>query len=291
MTQLSGRGALDAPFGSLKPGAAMRAMLALARGRRLAPGARSWVRRRVRRMMPPDEIDIVVEGLSFRVSPRDNKDGFDLAAKHRLPEAEERAFVLDQLQPGDLFVDIGANLGVYSVSTAARGPQGIHVVAFEPHPVSQPRLALNLAANGLTDRVTIEPVAVGPTRGTTTLWANASGNAGRASLHAFDGDRSLGFDVDIVPLAERLADYSAPVGVLKIDIEGFEDQALLPYVDSVPRERWPRAIVAETTHAHLWQRDLIQGLLERGYTRAATTAENVMLILSGAPTAPLNTPR
>lgn len=280
-----------APFGSLKPGAAMRAMLALARGRGLAPGPRSWVRRRVRHLLPDDELDVEVEGLAFRVSPRDNKDGFDLAAKGRLPEADERAFVLAQLRPGDLFVDIGANLGVYAISTAARAPDGAHVVAFEPHPVSRGRLAYNIAANGVADRVSIEPFAVGAEPSTATLWANASGNQGRASLHAFQGDRSLGYEVDVVRLADRLAAYDAPVGVLKIDIEGYEDRALLPYFAATPAERWPRAIVVETTHASFWQEDLLKALAACGYVTAGENAENAMLILSGAAAAPSFEPR
>lgn len=280
-----------APFGSLKPGAAMRAMLALARGRGLAPGPRSWVRRRVRHLLPDDELDVEVEGLAFRVSPRDNKDGFDLAAKGRLPEADERAFVLAQLRPGELFVDIGANLGVYAISTAARAPDGAHVVAFEPHPVSRGRLAYNIAANGVADRVSIEPFAVGAEPSKATLWANASGNQGRASLHAFQGDRSLGYEVDVVRLADRLAAYDAPVGVLKIDIEGYEDRALVPYFAATPAERWPRAIVVETTHASFWQEDLLKALAACGYVTAGENAENAMLILSGAAAAPSFEPR
>ncbi|WP_018700069.1 FkbM family methyltransferase [Amorphus coralli] len=279
------------PFGSLRPGASTRAMLALARGRRFAPGVRGWVRRHVRPLIPDAEIDIDVEGFAFRVSPRDNKDGFDLAAKHRLPEAEERAFVLAQLRPGDLFVDIGGNLGVYTIPTAARAPEGVRVVTFEPHPVSRGRLAYNIAANGVADRVSVEPVAVGPEPSTATLWANASGNQGRASLHAFAGDRSKGYEVEVAPLAERLARYDAPVGVLKIDIEGFEDQALVPYFASVPAERWPRAIVVETTHAALWREDLLQALAARGYVTVARNAENAMLIMTGADAAPSAEPR
>lgn len=271
-------GAPDAPFGSRRPGLAVRTLLAIARGHHLPSGLRSAVRRRVRPLIADREIDIVVEGLKFRISPRDNKDGFDLAAKHRLPEPDERAFVLEQLRPGDLFVDIGANLGVYSVATAARAPDGVHVVAFEPHPVSRPRLAYNIAANGLSDRVTIEPVAVGAEPGHATLWANASGNQGRASLHAFSGDRSLGYEIEIAPLADRLAAYSAPIGVIKLDIEGFEDQALVPYLEAVGPERWPRAVVVETTHSDFWKRDLLAALAERGYTVAIANDENAMLV-------------
>ncbi|MEW5423664.1 FkbM family methyltransferase [Amorphus sp. 3PC139-8] len=278
MSDVTEAGAIDAPFGSLRPSLAIRTLLAVACGRHLPSGLRSAVRRRVRPLIADRDIDVVVEGLKFRISPRDNKDGFDLAAKHRLPEPDERAFVLEQLRPGDLFVDIGANLGVYSVATAARAPTDVHVVAFEPHPVSRPRLAYNIAANGLQDRVTIEPVAVGAEPGHATLWANASGNQGRASLHSFSGDRSLGYDVEIVRLADRLSAYSAPLGVIKLDIEGFEDQALVPYLEAVDPERWPRAVVVETTHADFWKRDLLGALAERNYRVVQANDENAMLI-------------
>ena len=58
-----------------------------------------------------------------------------------------------ELREGDVFYDIGANIGIYSVPAAlAVGPTGC-VVAFEPHAANFESLLRNVGANALTDRV------------------------------------------------------------------------------------------------------------------------------------------
>lgn len=67
---------------------------------------------------------------------------------------------IQTFQPGDVFYDIGANIGVYTLLAAKKvGPKGL-VVACEPHLPNAVALMQNIKASGLADRVSIVSSAV-----------------------------------------------------------------------------------------------------------------------------------
>jgi FkbM family methyltransferase len=63
------------------------------------------------------------------------------------------AWIRSEVGPGDVFYDIGANIGVYSIVAAERVGEAGKVIAFEPHGPNFVRLLENIALNGLEDRV------------------------------------------------------------------------------------------------------------------------------------------
>lgn len=236
---------------------------------RRLPFLRGPLRRLSKRHAPEGPVVETVDGVRWRLAPRDNKVDFDIWYKRRVDEVVERAFLARHLADGDLFVDIGANIGAYTIPILAARP-GVRAVAFEPLERLRLRLLHNLALNGLAARAEVRCEAVGP-EGLLTLYE--SGNAGRSSLLPFDGAR-VGQSVPVRPLAGLLP--AAPAA-LKVDVEGFEDRALLPYFDAVPQARWPRAIVIETLHRDAWRLDCLQELFKRGYFHVGATAENALL--------------
>lgn len=239
---------------------------------RRAPVVREPLRRLAKRHAPAGPIELTVGGLGWSLAPRDNKVDFDLWYKRRLPEAQECAFLARHLGAGDLFVDIGSNIGLYCVVLLSAVP-GLEAAAFEPIERLRMRQSRNLKLNGLADRAVLSATAVGP-QGTMTL--HQSRNAGRASLVPFDGSRGS-ITVAVQPLADLLD--RAPAAI-KIDVEGFEADALMPYFDVTPPDRWPRAIVIETLHHALWRRDCLQELARNGYVLAGGTDENACLLLT-----------
>jgi FkbM family methyltransferase len=80
-----------------------------------------------------------------------------------LHEFTEMAFILHLLRAGDLFADIGANVGSYTVLAA--GVRGARVVAVEPGCAARVALAQNIALNRLGDRVSVQAVALGASVG------------------------------------------------------------------------------------------------------------------------------
>lgn len=137
-----------------------------------------------------------------------------------LLEFEEMGFVLHFLAEGDVFADVGANVGVYSVLAGA--VRQIPVIAVEPEPRAVAALTDNLRINGAERNVTIVSAAVGAEEG----------------VVAFTSDRdtmnhviALSDDVDAsaitVPLLPLDAVFEERVPTLvKLDVEGFERPAL-----------------------------------------------------------------
>ena len=76
-----------------------------------------------------------------------------------LHEFADMAFVLHFLRPSDLFADVGANVGSYTI--LASGVVGCRTVAFEPDPVTAAALERNIALNRISERVETRIAAVG----------------------------------------------------------------------------------------------------------------------------------
>ena len=72
-------------------------------------------------------------------------------------------FLRKLLNPGDIFIDVGAFIGFYTIYAAKLGAK---VVAFEPHPSSFEILLYNITLNNLADRITAINKAVGSYKGT-----------------------------------------------------------------------------------------------------------------------------
>jgi FkbM family methyltransferase len=134
-----------------------------------------------------------------------------------LHEFAEMAFVLHLLRAGDLFADIGANVGSYTV--LAGGVRGARVVAVEPDARAGPALARNIALNRLGDRVSVHSVAVGATVG--ELAFSIGQDTTNHVLSASDGAHH---QVQQTTVDLLFAD-EAPLA-MKLDVEGYEAAVL-----------------------------------------------------------------
>jgi FkbM family methyltransferase len=173
--------------------------------------------------------------------------------------------VMESLKPGDVFVDVGANSGIFTSFAAKRvGPTG-RVVAIEPMPALIERLRFNVAANGFAN-VAIFATAVGEETGLATLHIHPN-NRGQSGMIPLS-PRSMPLQVPVSTLASivRSAELDR-IDALKIDIEGFEDRALLPFIANMPPSLWPRRIFMEIVHRPLWRRDCIDVLRDAGYSQ------------------------
>ena len=136
------------------------------------------------------------------------------------------------------FVDIGANVGAYTLFVARHAGPGAKLLAIEPHPVAQQRLACNLRLNGI-DQSIIAPVAVSDHDGQLELHIDAT-NIGSTSARPEHVGNPTGrsFTVSTRTLVGLLAERSFEhIDALKIDIEGAEDLALVPFFESAPAHR------------------------------------------------------
>jgi FkbM family methyltransferase len=134
-----------------------------------------------------------------------------------LSEFEDMAFVLHLLRQTDLFVDVGANVGAYTV--LASGVAGSMSIAFEPVPDTFTHLLRNIAVNAIADRVDGRNVAVGREDGTVRFTATLDTINHVATEHD-TADQLV--EVPVVKLDHALENREPTL--IKIDVEGYEAQ-------------------------------------------------------------------
>ena len=224
------------------------------------------------------EYDVKVDGLKLRCRVNDNYT--EQMALERNGHTNRIAIdvITKDLKPGDVFVDIGANCGLFSVFAARKvGPTG-RVIAIEPLPAMLARLRFNVAANGFTN-VMVCPTAVGAQPGEARIHVSTK-QYGHASLVGTEGEE---LTVPVTPLLSIVESAGVMrIDALKIDIEGFEDRALMPFIRSAPRQLWPARIFMEVDHASRWQEDCLGGLLEAGYREHWRSGSDILLALPEA---------
>jgi FkbM family methyltransferase len=145
---------------------------------------------------------------------------------HRLGahEPEIARYLLEhvRLGPDDVALDVGANLGWYSVLLDRLSAPGARIFAFEPDPESYRLLLANLAANGAA-RVTAVNQAVGASPGSAELYRYRTTNIGRHSLlHHNPQGRVRVAVTTLADFWQRAGLGGKSIRFLKVDVEGYE---------------------------------------------------------------------
>ena len=111
------------------------------------------------------------------------------------------------------------------------------------------------------------------------FFSSGGTNIGTASLLPDAAGRKESVDIGIVPLATALRDRGIDhVDLLKIDIEGYEDRALMPLLVRDHQALWPRAVLIETVLKRHWAEDCLARLEALDYRVAGDTGENVLFL-------------
>jgi FkbM family methyltransferase len=128
----------------------------------------------------------------------------------------------DHIHPGDTVIDVGANVGIYTMLAAELVGRSGHVHAFEPDPQSMFYLMTNVNRNRLTDRVTLWELAASDRSENTQLYLDLK-TARTTSLDVNAYSPDLQIRQPIVVAAAALDDLiTQPPQFLKIDVEGAE---------------------------------------------------------------------
>jgi FkbM family methyltransferase len=134
-------------------------------------------------------------------------------------EQEELKVLRQLLKPQDIFVDCGANIGLWSLVAAATVGRSGRVFAFEPNPMTFSKLGGNLALSGYSN-VRIMPAAVGGVAGKAILQTENAHNISRIVEESGKGT----VEVSLVTLDSALA--GEKINGCKLDVEGSELAAL-----------------------------------------------------------------
>ena len=132
-----------------------------------------------------------------------------------------------RLTPGDVIIDIGANVGMFSIPLAKMNP-GVTIYAFEAFPPTFENLAFNCKHNGVQNVI---PVGIGVSGDSKTLHMQCclSDMTGGASAHFRQTDNPLitHVDVDTTTLDQIFSEKEVEsCRLLKIDCEGSEHEIL-----------------------------------------------------------------
>jgi len=133
---------------------------------------------------------------------------------------EDELFAIHFLREGELFIDIGANLGIFSIMVGST--TGARVIAVEPSPSSTRVFKRHIALNDLGDRITLIEAAAGD-RNDAAFIKNSVDMDNFVVVS--DVDLSSGMAKIPMICIDDVIDANAPC-VMKMDVEGFEMQAL-----------------------------------------------------------------
>ncbi|HEY2433651.1 MAG TPA: FkbM family methyltransferase [Vicinamibacterales bacterium] len=168
-------------------------------------------------------------------------------------EAAVTDAIVTALQPGDVFLDVGANIGYFTVLAAQVVGAGGLVIAFEPHGGARAMLETIVLRNGMTSRVEIVPLALADAAGEAVLFEDEGISMHSTIEPALSPMRHVaalrpGFSVGLTTLDDWMASrpgLAQRVRCVKIDVEGAEARVLagMPRLLAEPR----LTIVCETT--------------------------------------------
>lgn len=174
----------------------------------------------------------------------------------------DQEFLESVLGPGDVVVDVGANIGNTALAAASRVGPGGRVLAFEPHPRTHAFLLENVALNDAR-QVEVVNAAVGDRPGTVKFSSLSADDINRVLA---SGEADSGLTVPVRTLDEALAGV-ARIDLLKIDVEGYEKRVLEGAGDVLARTAcvFYESVEADCAREGYSTSDLVAMLQDRGF--------------------------
>lgn len=225
------------PFGTYAPNALQRALIALGQATVLKRGAfrKHWTRLIL--ALGRGKLDVFFRGGAYRLRGDHNLIEYGLLLNPRY-NGVDIDFLIDGATAQSGFVDVGCNIGLYTLPMALSAPQGI-TLAIDANPKMVARLDWHAQASG-AGHVQAVHSAVSDHAGVCDLSIRKDDLAIVAIDESGGGNIPMRTLLDLVQSAGLTSIHG-----LKIDIEGHEDKALVPFLDDAPDSLRPRRIVIE----------------------------------------------
>ncbi|WP_157838265.1 FkbM family methyltransferase [Mycolicibacterium aromaticivorans] len=185
-------------------------------------------------------------------------------------EPDLTRFIVNRLRDGDVFIDVGANVGYYSLLAARSVGVNGNVVAVEASPVMFDQLRRNTGADRLGDRVRLVNKAAAAKSGKLTVFSGPRHNTGMSTTLS-----TRGLDVEATIEALRLdqiftCEEAASIRIVKIDVEGAEPDVLAGMSNLIGVLRSDAEIVVELSpqwwpDPHLRPIDVLRPFVDAGF--------------------------
>ena len=267
------------PHGTYAPDLMTRFVLLLSQNTPLGRGKIRKILAACIRKLNADRLDTVLFGQNVRLYMQDNSSEVKALMNPGQYSWREFSFCAEYMPYEKcVFVDIGANAGLFSLGVAQFMNGGI-LIAAEPQPRLFERLKVNLEQFASQDEARpvthLYKTAIGREEGELSL--NVPTELGGASACRLENAAQI--NVPVRPLLDILeVSGVAHVDLVKIDVEGFEDEILLPFFETAPIALWPRAIVLEHCHKDRWRADCVAALIALGYRLERKDRTNTMFV-------------
>ncbi len=182
------------------------------------------------------------------------------------------------LGPGDVFYDIGANIGFFTLIGARFvGPDG-RAIAFEPVPANAEAIRANAALNGI-ENIDVLEKAAGAERRSDRLLLVEDLSWSHLESRGWHPRTTSAVDIEVVTIDELVrAGEAPPPTLVKIDVEGSEADVLAGMRETIERHR--PAIVCEL---HGTNREFVEAMESVGYE--TSNLEGKSAVLDSAPNA------
>jgi FkbM family methyltransferase len=260
-------------FGRYTPQGAVARLLDLTRG-----ASSSWAGKRrafflrsmAMKALKGRPLDVEALGARMRLYPYNNVCEKRILFTPQYFDLAEREFLQARMTPDFVFIDIGANIGGYSLFAAAAAGPRARILAIEPQADIFERLTYNIGQNPFA---TIKAIAcaVADRDSEITLFIDDD-NRGETSMRIINSDvHGEHVKVPAKALTSIVAEEGFEwIDALKLDVEGAEDLILEPYFRDAPRALWPRLLFLEFAPER-WSIDLASLLSEQGYVQVLRT--------------------
>lgn len=267
----------DEPYGTFAPRRGLSRIIAWTRcasdsflGRKIAYA----LRRLGLRSLDGRPVDIESLGAKMRLYPDGNVCEKRVLFTPQYFDPLERDLLAGRLRDGFRFIDIGANIGAYSLFVAAKAGPSARILAVEPQPDVFARLSFNIAQNPF-GTVKAVACALADKAGELTLFIDPT-NRGESSVRILRSSAGSTVRVPAMTLLSLVQNEGYErLDAIKLDVEGAEDLILEPFLRDAPESLWPGFIIIEDSRQR-WQSDLPALLAQSGYTLLAQTRLNLV---------------
>lgn len=211
-------------------------------------------------------LDIYFKKCAFRIFGDNNliEYGILLDPKYNISDLE---FLLDGASHDSNYVDLGSNIGLYSQPLALAVPNG-KVISIDANPLMKSKLLFNVRASAIKN-IKIVSSAVSDKIGKGSLMIRKN------DIAIISVDESVEENIEINTLENILNEKKIKsIYGLKIDIEGHEDKALVPFLLNAKNSLLPKKIVIEKLTANSDYPRCTEAFAKLGYKLVARSKNN-----------------
>jgi len=193
----------------------------------------------------------------------------------------ELDFIKRNSKNNSVFIDIGSNMGLYTQNLAyeIKKKKKIKIIAIDANPIACERLKKNLSLldKNKSKYVKINNYAIGDKNGIISLdYSNGLANGVVSNVKS-----KKYFKIQSIKLENLLKKEKIKfINNLKIDIEGYEDRALLPFFKFQNKKLYPQNIILEHSSNNFWKNDIVKYLMVIGYRQIYKNNSNLILTLN-----------